>query len=90
MKALNSSFLAELATLLLTEGPHSDLSQIHSFDDGGSSVCAGYDPNRSTRGPKRERRNVRESENREHCCEDLTATAKPMVRQRAQHPFVEL
>ena len=31
------------------------------------------EPNRSTRGPKRERRNVRESENHEQSCQDLTS-----------------
>ena len=30
------------------------------------------EPNRSTRGPKREKRNVRESENHEQNCEELT------------------
>ena len=36
--ALNSFFVAELVTPLLIEGSYSDLSQIHSFDGGNSSI----------------------------------------------------
>ena len=81
--ALNSSFWAEIVTPLLTEDSCPDLSQIHSFDGGTSSVVAeGWDTcstnvccrlnQTSTRGPKLEKRNVRESENYAHTCEDLT------------------
>ena len=70
---LNSSFLAELVTPLLTEGPYSDLSQIHSFDGenslvvvegwetGASDACCRMIQPDPHEGPKREKRNVRES-----------------------------
>ena len=95
--ALNSSFWEEIVTPLLTEDSCPDLSQIDSFNSGTSSVVVeGWDTcstnvccwlnQTSTRGPKLEKRDVRESENYAHSCEDLT-----LINDSDCHPpFVDL
>ena len=72
--SLNSSFWAELVTPLLTKGSYSDLSQTLVRLRKLFSCCGRLgkwrnrrllpdEPNRSTRGPKRDKRNVRDSKN---------------------------